>query len=128
MKTTRAASNANPNTTPTIMPAKAPALKDVFLLAADADSGVSSLVPSVVSFALLLPGPENAPFNDGTTRLPSLMLLDRRHVRATLGAASVIGLSDATIGIQAVISGVTHQLAMYHVAVLGSPNCVHRRL
>lgn len=121
-KTTRTASSADPSKTPTTMPAKAPALKDFVPLAADADSGISWLVPSVVSFALLLPVPENVPFNDGIARLPSLRLLARRHVRAALGAASVMGRSEATIGIHAVISGVTHQLAMYQVAVLGSPN------
>lgn len=86
-----------------------------------------SVVPFLVSFAVLFIVPSES-FRGGTATLPSLTLLERRHVRAALGAASVMGRSEATIGIQAVISGVTHQLAMYQVAVLGSPNCVQRRL
>lgn len=120
----RAASNASPRTTPTTIPAMAPALK-VFAVevkdVADVGSGIVFVVPFLVSFAVLIIVPDES-FRGGTTTLPSLTLLERRQVRVALGAASVMGRSEATIGIHAVINGVTHQLAMYQVAVLGSPN------
>ena len=80
-----------------------------------------SVVPFLVSFAVLIIVP-NGSFRGGTATLSSLTLLERRHVSAALGAASVMGRFEATIDIQAVINGVTDQLAMYQVAVLGSPN------
>lgn len=84
---------------------------------ADVDSGTLFVVPFLVSFTV-----PNESLRGKTPTLSSLTLLERRYVRAALGAASVMDRSEATIGIQAVINGVTHQLAMYQVAVLGSPN------